>query len=349
MDLQKSPRSQRQEASSSRRRFWKRIKRFRLSKLSKLSTPSVIGPFDYPQCFPAAKHEDTILETTATTKVAATNQQSLPKSEVPAGHHTHQSSPQPPTLLTRFLTHMISCQTDLPSIAEISCCSPDTTLSNDKCRSAFDASNEEIEVSPNHRVTVSNNLQRKSSPGPHIQLGTFESFVSELSWESSMVELPPPMAYYAVSSLKTMEEVYPRRCFFTGIKIAKNGLYYAGCVVQGRRTLVVFCHASTLPDGDSDIASRLSTKYSLEGLSNLTVWQSYNTVCHWSGLPIHTERDVHHRWKCGNVSLYLAEVVVEHLSLEELQALSGRYEAKAPAKVLNSLEFWETIDPTTIM
>jgi hypothetical protein len=301
------------------------------------------------------------------------------------------------------------------------------------CDGNDDAVADAVEVGPNHAVTATTTppttttktkaaapptnpttIATATAPTLQIQLGTFDSFVSDLSWDSFLLEhvprLPPPMAYYAVptilpppsgdhnNSATNNITTYPRRCFFTGRIIVKHAPYYAGCIVQGRRTLVVFCHVDALPSppprhdesattmtrkddeeeeeealdatrwtttaaaeatATVDLGTRLARRYptATTGLSKATVWQSYNAVCHWSGLPIHTDRDVHYRWRRGHVLYYLAEVVVDVVSssaqhspttlLAELQGLSDRYEARVPAIVLVSLTYWEWIDPTT--
>jgi hypothetical protein len=278
--------------------------------------------------------------------------------------------------------------------------------------STFVPTPQQTPAQPNAAVTAAAATTPVAAP-PHIQLGTFDSFVSDLTWGDHLSVdaddedaanqrlAPPPMAYYAVptvpppvvaDSTTTATAPYPRRCFFTGQNVAKHGVYYAGCIVQGRRTLVVFCHVNAL-DGDDNnkdesnkindntnndldcrcIGTRLARRYPtlIAGLSIATAWQSYNTVCHWSGLPIHTDRDVHYRWQRGHVVFYLAEAVVAAvattrsststvvsssvnppqpqpmMTLAELQALPDCYEARVPTIVLVSLTYWELIDPTT--
>lgn len=77
--------------------------------------------------------------------------------------------------------------------------------------------------------------------------------VSELTMRSSYARVHAPlpaqrrMAYYAVGRHnKPNSRGGNRRCYYSGKLIVGDNPYYAGCVKQGLRTLVVFCLPSAL-------------------------------------------------------------------------------------------------------
>ncbi|CAJ1941353.1 unnamed protein product [Cylindrotheca closterium] len=77
--------------------------------------------------------------------------------------------------------------------------------------------------------------------------------VSELTMRSSYARVHAPvpaqrrMAYYAVGKHnKQNARGGNRRCYFSGKLIVGDNPFYAGCVKQGMRTLVVFCLPSAL-------------------------------------------------------------------------------------------------------
>ncbi|KAL3928115.1 MAG: hypothetical protein SGBAC_012786 [Bacillariaceae sp.] len=79
--------------------------------------------------------------------------------------------------------------------------------------------------------------------------------VSELTMRSSYARVHAPipaqrrMAYYAVgkhNSSKKQQNGGNRRCYYSGKLIMGDNPFYAGCVKQGLRTLVVFCLPSVL-------------------------------------------------------------------------------------------------------
>jgi hypothetical protein len=127
---------------------------------------------------------------------------------------------------------------------------------------------EEIEVLPNHQIeirAISNNQDRYLSTSS-IPFGTLEVFdpielersISELTMRSSFAHetssqrtlLPNNrrMAYYAVGAHTNQQggRGGNRRCYFTGKLVLGDAPFYAGCVQQGMRTLIVFCLPSAL-------------------------------------------------------------------------------------------------------
>lgn len=103
------------------------------------------------------------------------------------------------------------------------------------------------------------------APLTELHTESVQRNISELTMRSSYAEhkslqsLPDSrrMAFYAVGKHHNRKNGGNRRCYFTG-KLILNTPYYAGCVREGLRTLVVFCLPSALglPDQKSLKARR---------------------------------------------------------------------------------------------
>jgi hypothetical protein len=130
---------------------------------------------------------------------------------------------------------------------------------------------EEIEVTPNHHVEVNlpptDHRPRKRAPVEEFEVKSedaddLERSISELTMRSSyaggesLLKIPDNrrMAYYAVGKHHRQSgRGGNRRCYFSGKLILGGAPFYAGCVQQGLRTLVVFClpSAINLPDAET--------------------------------------------------------------------------------------------------
>jgi len=132
------------------------------------------------------------------------------------------------------------------------------------------------------------------------------------------------MAYYAVGRAGDGKSSGNRRCYFTGSAIPYSTPFYAGCVQQGPRTLVVFClpsalgfrtisantqtkeererYLQSLPNPDAQLLKEMKKRYS-EPFDTLpsqvrspVCWQLFVKFCFFSGLPI-AEGEMHYRVK----------------------------------------------------
>eukprot|EP00934_Nitzschia_sp_Nitz4_P003194 Nitzschia sp. Nitz4//scaffold95_size97785//51784//53385//NITZ4_004669-RA/size97785-processed-gene-0.40-mRNA-1//-1//CDS//3329560478//3184//frame0 len=114
---------------------------------------------------------------------------------------------------------------------------------------------EDIEVTPDEVLPTSN---QRSAPVDSFTLDQstaleLERSISELTMRSSYgvatakLSENRRMAYYAVGKHHRQSgRGGNRRCYFTGKLILGGAPFYAGCVQQGLRTLVVFCLPSAL-------------------------------------------------------------------------------------------------------
>ncbi|KAK1733949.1 hypothetical protein QTG54_015476 [Skeletonema marinoi] len=132
------------------------------------------------------------------------------------------------------------------------------------------------------------------------------------------------MAYYAVGRAGDGKSSGNRRCYFTGTSIPYATPFYAGCVQQGPRTLVVFClpsalglrtlsansqtkeererYLQSLPNPDVQLLKEMKKRYA-EPFDTLpsqvrspVCWQLFVKFCFFSGLPI-AEGEMHYRVK----------------------------------------------------
>lgn len=165
----------------------------------------------------------------------------------------------------------------------------------------------------------------------HLPPQELERSVSELTMRSigahardSRPSDSRRMAYYAVGRAGDGKSSGNRRCYFTGIAIPYATPFYAGCVQQGPRTLVVFCLPSalglqmmpaksqskedrerylmSLPNPDAHLLKEMKKRYS-EPFDTLPsqvrspdCWQLFVKFCFFSGLPI-AEGEMHYRVK----------------------------------------------------
>lgn len=173
-----------------------------------------------------------------------------------------------------------------------------------------------------------------SFPFVHIEIPEsqeLERSVSELTMRSigahardSRPSDTRRMAYYAVGRAGDGKSSGNRRCYFTGIAIPYATPFYAGCVQQGPRTLVVFClpsalglpmmpsgsqskvererYLQSLPNTDAQLMNEMKKRYS-EPFDTLpsqvrspNCWQLFVKFCFFSGLPI-AEGEMHYRVK----------------------------------------------------
>lgn len=173
-----------------------------------------------------------------------------------------------------------------------------------------------------------------SFPFVHIEIPEsqeLERSVSELTMRSigahardSRPSDTRRMAYYAVGRAGDGKSSGNRRCYFTGIAIPYATPFYAGCVQQGPRTLVVFClpsalglpmmpsgsqskvererYLQSLPNPDAQLMNEMKKRYS-EPFDTLpsqvrspNCWQLFVKFCFFSGLPI-AEGEMHYRVK----------------------------------------------------
>lgn len=147
------------------------------------------------------------------------------------------------------------------------------------------------------------------------------------------------MAYYAVGKEQNSQQQQNgnkggggggnnRKCYFTGREVPYGELYYAGCVRQGLKTLVVFCSPSAAwgvllpksvsPDGDEDacygecrgapsnpdqslldaLSSRFPSQFDTlpAQVRNPDRWGLYCKFCFFSGLPVAGD-EMHYRLK----------------------------------------------------
>ena len=121
---------------------------------------------------------------------------------------------------------------------------------------------EDIEVLPNHGIQVrlppTHSVERPFVPpleSLEVKADTveLERCISELTMRSrdaypcTDVNMESRrMAFYAVGKNRTNDQSGNRRCYFTSKLILSGSPFYAGCLQQGMRTLVVFCLPSAL-------------------------------------------------------------------------------------------------------
>lgn len=169
------------------------------------------------------------------------------------------------------------------------------------------------------------------------------------------------MAYYAVGRAGDGKSSGNRRCYFTGTAIPYSTPFYAGCVQQGPRTLVVFClpsalgfpvmssncqtkeererYLQSLPNPDAKLLNEMKQRYSepFETLPSQVrsplCWQLFVKFCFFSGLPI-AEGEMHYRVK-SSVNVVAASPADSNsipdeisLSHEVLETVNGKVSAE---------------------
>ena len=170
------------------------------------------------------------------------------------------------------------------------------------------------------------------------------------------------MAYYAVGREGDGKSSGNRRCYFTGTAIPYATPFYAGCVQQGPRTLVVFClpsalglptmsssksqskedrerYLQALPSPDAQLLKEMKKRYS-EPFDTLpsqvrspVCWQLFVKFCFFSGLPI-AEGEMHYRVKStvNVIAVHPADSnsIPEEISLshEVMEAVNGKVSAE---------------------
>lgn len=198
--------------------------------------------------------------------------------------------------------------------------------------------------------------------------GEIERSVSELTMRSigahardSKALDTRRMAYYAVGRAGDGKSSGNRRCYFTGTAIPYSTPFYAGCVQQGPRTLVVFClpsalgfpvmssnsqtkeererYLQSLPTPDAQLLNEMRKRYSepFETLPSQVrsplCWQLFVKFCFFSGLPI-AEGEMHYRVKSSvNVvaaSSTASNSIPEEISLshEVMETVNGKVSAE---------------------
>jgi len=169
------------------------------------------------------------------------------------------------------------------------------------------------------------------------------------------------MAYYAVGRAGDGKSSGNRRCYFTGTAIPYATPFYAGCVQQGPRTLVVFClpsalglptmsansqskedrerYLQSLPHPDAQLLREMKRRYSepFETLPSQVrspvCWQLFVKFCFFSGLPI-AEGEMHYRVKStvNVIAVHPADSnsIPEEISLshEVMEAVNGKVSAE---------------------
>ena len=172
------------------------------------------------------------------------------------------------------------------------------------------------------------------------------------------------MAYYAVGRSGDGKSSGNRRCYFTGTAIPYATPFYAGCVQQGPRTLVVFClpsalglqtisassqtreererYLQSLPAPDVNLLKEMKKRYA-EPFDTLpsqvrspVCWQLFVKFCFFSGLPI-AEGEMHYRVK-SSVNVVVASSspaadpnsIPEEISLshEVMETVNGKVSAE---------------------
>lgn len=169
------------------------------------------------------------------------------------------------------------------------------------------------------------------------------------------------MAYYAVGRAGDGKSSGNRRCYFTGTAIPYATPFYAGCVQQGPRTLVVFClpsalglptmpanaqskedrerYLQSLPNPDAQLLREMKKRYS-EPFDTLpsqvrspVCWQLFVKFCFFSGLPI-AEGEMHYRVKStvNVIAVHPADSnsIPDEISLshEVMEAVNGKVSAE---------------------